>query len=101
VCGFGIERDGDQLPLFLVAVPQVLGNLAGAEVRTWAVQIAGCRTLAFSSRPPRRRLALTSRRCRRALLGNEAQAPTPEMAVTPPSIRKSAPTTYAESSDAR
>ena len=34
-------------------------------------------------------------------LCNEAQAPTPEMAVTPPSIRKSAPTTYAESSDAR
>src|SRR5262249_24080021 len=32
---------------------------------------------------------------------NEAQAPTAEMAVTPPSIRKSAPTTYAESSDAR
>jgi hypothetical protein len=31
----------------------------------------------------------------------EAQAPTGEMAVTPPSIRKSAPTTYAESSDAR
>jgi hypothetical protein len=30
-----------------------------------------------------------------------AQAPTDEMAVTPPSIRKSAPTTYAESSDAR
>jgi hypothetical protein len=30
-----------------------------------------------------------------------AQAPTGEMAVTPPSIRKSAPTTYAESSDAR
>ena len=30
-----------------------------------------------------------------------AQVPTPEMAVTPPSIRKSAPTTYAESSDAR
>ena len=30
-----------------------------------------------------------------------AQAPTAEMAVTPPSIRKSAPTTYAESSDAR
>ncbi len=34
-------------------------------------------------------------------LCNEAQAPTGEMAVTPPSIRKSAPTTYAESSDAR
>jgi nitronate monooxygenase len=34
-------------------------------------------------------------------LRREAQAPTPEMAVTPPSIRKSAPTTYAESSDAR
>ena len=34
-------------------------------------------------------------------LRNEAQAPTSEMAVTPPSIRKSAPTTYAESSDAR
>ena len=34
-------------------------------------------------------------------LCNEAQAPTPEIAVTPPSIRKSAPTTYAESSDAR
>ena len=34
-------------------------------------------------------------------LGNDAQAPTGEMAVTPPSIRKSAPTTYAESSDAR
>src|SRR5262249_62407554 len=32
---------------------------------------------------------------------DEAQAPTPEMAVTPPSIGKSAPTTYAESSDAR
>src|SRR5262249_22977686 len=32
---------------------------------------------------------------------NEAQAPTAEMAVTPPSIRKSAPTTYADSSDAR
>jgi hypothetical protein len=32
---------------------------------------------------------------------NEAQAPTAEMAATPPSIRKSAPTTYAESSDAR
>ena len=32
---------------------------------------------------------------------NEAQAPTAEMAVAPPSIRKSAPTTYAESSDAR
>src|SRR5262249_57186730 len=31
----------------------------------------------------------------------EAQVPTPEMAGTPPSIRKSAPTTYAESSDAR
>jgi NADH:quinone reductase (non-electrogenic) len=31
----------------------------------------------------------------------EAQAPTGEMAVTPPSIKKSAPTTYAESSDAR
>jgi hypothetical protein len=31
----------------------------------------------------------------------EGQAPTAEMAVTPPSIRKSAPTTYAESSDAR
>src|SRR5215468_6170164 len=30
-----------------------------------------------------------------------AQAPTAEMAVAPPSIRKSAPTTYAESSDAR
>ena len=29
------------------------------------------------------------------------QAPTAEMAATPPSIRKSAPTTYAESSDAR
>ncbi len=29
------------------------------------------------------------------------QAPTAEMAVAPPSIRKSAPTTYAESSDAR
>ena len=34
-------------------------------------------------------------------LCKEAQVPTPEMAVTPPSIRKSAPTTYAESSDAR
>src|SRR6516225_10660847 len=34
-------------------------------------------------------------------LCNEAQAPTAEMAVAPPSIRKSAPTTYAESSDAR
>ena len=34
-------------------------------------------------------------------LCNEAQAPTGEMAVTPPSIKKSAPTTYAESSDAR
>jgi hypothetical protein len=34
-------------------------------------------------------------------LCNEAQAPTGEMAETPPSIRKSAPTTYAESSDAR
>ena len=34
-------------------------------------------------------------------LFNEAHAPTPEMAVTPPSIKKSAPTTYAESSDAR
>src|SRR5712672_269426 len=34
-------------------------------------------------------------------LGNDGQAPTGEMAVTPPSIRKSAPTTYAESSDAR
>ena len=32
---------------------------------------------------------------------HEAQAPTAEMAETPPSIRKSAPTTYAESSDAR
>lgn len=32
---------------------------------------------------------------------NEAQVPTAEMAVTPPSIKKSAPTTYAESSDAR
>src|SRR5439155_22491324 len=32
---------------------------------------------------------------------NDGQAPTAEMAVTPPSIRKSAPTTYAESSDAR
>jgi hypothetical protein len=32
---------------------------------------------------------------------NEAHAPTGEMAVTPPSIKKSAPTTYAESSDAR
>ena len=32
---------------------------------------------------------------------NEAQAPTAEMAETPPSIRKSAPTTYTESSDAR
>ena len=30
-----------------------------------------------------------------------AQASTGEIAVTPPSIRKSAPTTYAESSDAR
>ena len=30
-----------------------------------------------------------------------AQAPTAEMAETPPSIKKSAPTTYAESSDAR
>jgi hypothetical protein len=34
-------------------------------------------------------------------LCNDAQAPTAEMAVTPPSIKKSAPTTYAESSDAR
>jgi cell division protein FtsX len=34
-------------------------------------------------------------------LCNEAQAPTAEMAETPPSIKKSAPTTYAESSDAR
>ena len=34
-------------------------------------------------------------------LYNEAQAPTAQMAVTPPSIRKSAPTTYVESSDAR
>ena len=34
-------------------------------------------------------------------LCNGAQAPTPEMAVTPPSIRKSAPTTHAELSDAR
>jgi hypothetical protein len=31
----------------------------------------------------------------------QGQAPTAEMAVTPPSIRKSAPTTYTESSDAR
>ena len=38
---------------------------------------------------------------RRDSPANEAQAPTAEMAVTPPSIRKSAPTTYAESSDAR
>src|SRR6516165_6572407 len=38
---------------------------------------------------------------RAVLFGHEAQAPTPAMAVTPPSIRKSAPTTYAESSDAR
>jgi hypothetical protein len=37
----------------------------------------------------------------RCSLADEAQAPTAEMAVTPPSIRKSAPTTYAESSDAR
>ena len=36
-----------------------------------------------------------------ALAMHAAQAPTAEMAVTPPSIRKSAPTTYAESSDAR
>src|SRR5206468_1328204 len=35
-----------------------------------------------------------------ALAMHAAQAPTAEMAVTPPSIRKSAPTTYAESSDA-
>src|SRR5262245_21390895 len=35
------------------------------------------------------------------IAGNEAQEPTAEMAVTPSSIRKSAPTTYAESSDAR
>ena len=34
-------------------------------------------------------------------LCNEAQAPTAELAATPPSIKKSAPTTYAESSDAR
>lgn len=34
-------------------------------------------------------------------LSNEAQAPTADMAETPPSIRKSAPTTYVESSDAR
>ena len=34
-------------------------------------------------------------------LYSEAQAPTAEIAVTPPSIKKSAPTTYAESSDAR
>jgi hypothetical protein len=32
---------------------------------------------------------------------DEAQAPTAEMAETPPSIKKSDPTTYAESSDAR
>src|SRR5437016_13519816 len=38
---------------------------------------------------------------RDSTLCNEAQAPTVEMAVVPPSIRKSAPTTYAESSDAR
>src|SRR6266852_4602773 len=36
-----------------------------------------------------------------ACIYNEAQAPTTEMAVTPPSIKKSAPTTYTESSDAR
>src|SRR3984893_15408787 len=36
-----------------------------------------------------------------ALAMHAAQAPTAEMAVTPPSIRKSVPTTYAESSDAR
>ena len=43
--------------------------------------------------------------CRSCNLGAnkfvEDQALTAEMAVTPPSIRKSAPTTYAESSDAR
>ena len=38
---------------------------------------------------------------RSPLFPNVAQAPTAEMAVTPPSIRKSAPTTYAESFDAR
>src|SRR5256885_1666910 len=37
----------------------------------------------------------------RSFACNEAQAPTGEMAVIPPSIKKSAPTTYAESSDAR
>src|SRR5712691_6664036 len=47
-------------------------------------------------------LAILSSSCfpRRTLkastLCNEAQAPTAEIAVTPPSIRKSAPTTYAE-----
>src|SRR5262249_2173550 len=35
------------------------------------------------------------------LFANEAHAPTAEMAETPPSIKKSAPTTYAESSDTR
>ncbi len=39
--------------------------------------------------------------CPHSTSDNEAQAPTLEMAVTPPSIRKSVPTTYAESSDAR
>src|SRR5262249_59172108 len=34
------------------------------------------------------------------LLCNEAQAPTPEMAVTPPSIRNAAPTTYAKPANA-
>ncbi len=32
----------------------------------------------------------------KACIYNEAQAPTAEMAVTPPSIKKSAPTTYAD-----
>ena len=50
------------------------------------------RGVAVSFRPMDR-LAIT--------IAGEVQAPTGEMAVTPPSIRKSAPTTYAESSDAR
>ena len=51
-------------------------------------------------RPPARSLSNMYARAS-ALAMHAAQAPTPEMAVTPPSIRKSAPTTYAESSDAR
>ncbi len=81
------------------------GAMIGGVVLARAVQDPRFSEEILMSVRQRPRLILPSRSANGALVICQqfrgGHAPTAEMAVTPPSIRKSAPTTYTESFDAR